>query len=310
MPEPVSPSILGGVVAAVLLVVLIALLRVRTRRHDLHAGRAELAFDVPLEPRRIPASAISSPAVDVPPAAPTLHEKQEPMSHDLPEPRATDTTEAHAGYAELSRHYAAQGRAGDAALAQWAADLVAAAPLLDRVAEQLPDAQASVEATSHRDTVAAVRDVAASMVPESREASAVFSSVDHLADRPVSEPETPTRPQVGVNELLDRAADRMARALELQWTDPAEARRHAREADLASFEALLLESALMYGDTGLVTVDLRLDLAVAVLADEDPVAPEDEPLPEAVARTRTRLRGLAAPHERETLDFAFVSATP
>ncbi|WP_141015608.1 hypothetical protein [Nocardioides sambongensis] len=308
---PVSPTVAGGIAAAVLLLVLVGLLRVRSRRRDLDLsdlGDLDHEVDVPLEPRRFPTPA-PVPAGGLPPSTATPHEKQEPMSHDLPPLPATDTAEAHTGYAELSRHYAEQGRAGDAALAQWAADLVAAAPLLDAVAEQLPDAQTSVEAASHRATVTAVRDVAVAMVPE-QETTAVFSSVEHLADRPVAEPAQPTREQVGVNELLDRAAERMASALDLADTDPATARRHAREADLASFEALLLESALMYGDTGLVTVDLRLDLATAVLADDDPTAPADEPLADAVARTRRRLRGLAAPHERETLDFAFVPAAP
>ncbi|MEQ6901016.1 hypothetical protein [Nocardioides sp. YIM 152588] len=233
-------------------------------------------------------------------ADPDVAQEEPPATEDAP-------TEAVAsvGYGDLSLRYAEQGRPREAALAQWAADLHAAGPLLGRAAPLLPVAQTMATSSSHREAVGEARRVALSMIPE--EAAAAFAPADHLADGPVREPIRLPRHQADVTELLEHAEERMSAAREAEPDDQRAAREHARDADLASFEAMLLESALRCGDTGLVTVGLRRDLAALVLDTSDEATAADvETLDAAVDRVRAALRGIAEPHELDALEVAFV----
>ncbi|TIC88427.1 hypothetical protein E8D34_05760 [Nocardioides sp. GY 10113] len=221
---------------------------------------------------------------------------------------AAPASAAAVGYAELSRRYAAQGRDRDAALAQWAADLQSAAPLLERVAALLPRAQEMALAGSHREAVDSARNVVLSLVPRPADLRAQLGPIDHLPAGPVDEPVRLPHHQPTVTYLLDHAAAQMGAAHQLDDTDRAAAGQHAREADLASYEAMLLESALSCGDLAMVTVALRHDLAVLALEHSDAAA-ADETLAQSVRRTREVLRSLAQPHELAALDVAFVPLT-
>lgn len=215
------------------------------------------------------------------------------------------------GYAELSRRYAEEDRIRDAALAQWAADLQVIGPLLDHRASELPSTQAVVEVESHREAVTAARDLALQLVARASQAQAVFTSVQHLPEHAVEDPATAaTRRQDTPTELLERAVDLMAQARALAGTDLEEARACALEADLASFEALLLESAHRYGDPARASVRLRLDIAAASLTPygADPLTSLAESLAESVERTRRVLRAVVEPHELETLQYSFARA--
>jgi hypothetical protein len=259
---------------------------------------------------------------------------EDPLNTDV-DPTEQSTTLAApvaegAGYAELSRDYADQGRGVDAALAQWAADLRVVGPLLDEGAPKLPTAQADLEVTGPRHAVTAGRELALELVSaEAAGVPALFASADHVPERSTGPAREPAQ-RTGVNELLARAEDLMTLAGDLEHQDPTAARDRAREADLTSFEALLLESALTYGDEDLVSVGLRRDLALAALREYDerratrserPAQPDlteqaestepTEPteaseLSVDVERVRGMLRLVVESHELDALEAAFV----
>ncbi|MBZ5740032.1 hypothetical protein [Nocardioides mangrovi] len=214
-------------------------------------------------------------------------------------------------YADLAREHGRNGHAREAAVSQWAADLRVLGPLLGASGQQLAGTQAAAAARDTRDAVASARDLAVELAADSSGVPALLAPVDHVparADLPV-EPDPAPR---DVTMLLDRAAERMAAAGRTAAGDIDSARTQAREADLASFEALLLESARTHGDHRLVSLDLRLDLArrALVFSDADQQGPTglDEPLDTFVARTRAVLRSVVEPHETEALDASFVDA--
>ena len=262
-----------------------------------------LQHSEPSEPSSEPSSDVFAP---VPPAP----VQSVPVDAHVPTaPSAAPSTapSTAAGYAALSRTYAAQGRLREAALAQWAADLRVLGGLLEGRGTLLSTAQGHLPAGETREAVAGARRVAAELaVGTDGDVHALLFPLDHLVgpDRSTLH-EAPERHGAAV--LLDHARDRMVAAERLAELDPTTAAAAAREAELAAFEALLVESALTYGDTDLVSVGLRLDLAHAALADSDRGAPASA-LPVTVARTREVLHGVVAEHERETLAVAFAPA--
>jgi hypothetical protein len=95
-----------------------------------------------------------------------------------------------------------------------------------------------------------------------------------------------------VHDLRTAAGDCMAIAHEMALVgDVVGARRQARNADLAAFEAYLVSAALAVGDTALTTVGLRWDLAEA--ADERDM----DDLDEGVRALRERLESVVGPTE-------------
>jgi hypothetical protein len=231
---------------------------------------------------------------------------QDGPSHDDDAGPPVDRT----GYAELSREYAAAGRGTDAALAQWAADLHVVGPLLHGMGPLLAATQASTPADGPRGAVGAARTTASELVTGNASAvQALFSPLDHLEGRGATQRRR-TRDQREVTVLLERAEELMAQARHLEHRDPNVARARARDADLSSFEALLLESARSHGDSALVSVDLRHDLARKALQklDERTLGRTHPSIGQAVDEARAVLRSVVEPHELEPLESAFCQA--
>lgn len=229
----------------------------------------------------------------------------EPGSHRRPSHRGTKAREV--GYAELSRSYAALGRGDDAARAQWAADLRLVASLMDALTDEdrigLPAGLAGLEQVSPRQSVARARKEVVDLMADTElgwPAAPMLSALDHLPELPG--PSTggaaePTSPE----ELQRRGEELMGRAGLMAAHDPEAARRDARSADLAALDAVLLESAHRFGDTALISVELRRNLAAAALHDHDQSA-DRLPLAAEVRRTRAVLRTVVEPHEASRLE--------
>jgi L-arabinose isomerase len=76
----------------------------------------------------------------------------------------------------------------------------------------------------------------------------------------------------------------------------------ARQADMASFEAYLIEAATAVGDDYLATVDFRWDLAAAAIGN---LSDLPEGLPQAVTQLREVLLGTVGPAEQDALLATF-----
>lgn len=76
----------------------------------------------------------------------------------------------------------------------------------------------------------------------------------------------------------------------------------ARQADLASFEAYLIEAATAVGDDYLATVDLRWDIAASAVENLRDVP---EGLPQAVTQLREVLLDTVGPAEEDALRATF-----
>jgi len=108
-----------------------------------------------------------------------------------------------------------------------------------------------------------------------------------------------------VTELRQTAHDCMAVAREMRSAGRTDdALRHAYLADMASFEAYLVDAASVVGDTLLVTVDLRWGAAASVI-EALPGLPTD--VAEAVAAIRGALSRVLGPVEAARLSGYFES---
>ncbi len=218
------------------------------------------------------------------------------------------------GYAELSRSYAALGRTEAAALAQWAADLRLVHPLMGGHghAHALPDRLLHLGEGSPRETVIRARDEVLTLVAESESewlAPPMFPSATHVPDLSGSATCTTLAPVTTPHELRARAAQLMERAGARSSTDAQLARHDARRADLAAFDAVLLDSADRYGDVALVSVELRQQFAAAELHHRD-LMPDELSLDEEIQRTRGVLRTVLEPHELDRFEEALAEAPP
>ncbi len=116
--------------------------------------------------------------------------------------------------------------------------------------------------------------------------------------------------------LRRRAAGLREEAHELAATDPAAARQACWEADLAAYDAVVIEAARRCGDTRLVSVRLRRRLALSVLGPhrepEALAATTTATLAGDVAGVRRLLTACLEPHERPALTHALgvVDLTP
>lgn len=239
-----------------------------------------------------------------------------------------------AGYAALSRSYAARGEARLAQLAVWAADVQALQVLLwesglgaapdpdaqlaavaDAVSGSLADhTEAPHAPATVRESVERARDAMVTAFDESVHVMLAerFVPLDHLDALDVPGPEDAREsrsrrlagrtPERLVADLHQTAGDCMAVSVAMaDEGDLAGATYQARQADLASFEAYLVAAAVAAGDSTLATVDLRWDLAMA--------AERDDPEADAI-RFRHRLAAVVGPAEEPALRACFEAAAP
>jgi hypothetical protein len=261
--------------------------------------------------------------------------------------RATAHAQMHAAveasvnvYVNLSRAYAARNEARLAVLAQWVADVQVLQSLMwDNGLGSAPDPDAQLAAVAgavdvslreYATTAAGPVDLPGAVqgarvaLTAAFDASvhdllnARFTSLEHLVGlaAPAATAGLAARQaRLGdrtVQELADdlrvAAADSMAVSEALARAGhTADALRQARLADLASFEAYLLEAADAVGETHLSTVDFRWDLAMAAVDDID--LPSED-LYAAVSRLRDVLLEIVGPTEADALSATFEPVRP
>ena len=232
----------------------------------------------------------------------TLPEHADPVA-DL----TTDLLREAESYAARSRSHARAGDARQALLALWAADVRSLQRLLfesglgsapDPQAQLVAVADAVVEAMASFATDPSGQADPRALITEARAAMAAafdesvhgllqerFSAVDHLDGlEPVSDVGRAEReddlsgrtPDQLAGDLMTAAGDCAAIASGLARAgDAVGAAAQQRLADGGCFEAYLTQVAAATGDSGLVTVDLRWDLAASAHSgweQEDPAA--------------------------------------
>jgi hypothetical protein len=256
--------------------------------------------------------------------------------------RATAHAQMHAAveasvdvYVNLSRAYAARNEARLAVLAQWVADVQVLQSLMwDSGLGSAPDPDAQLAAVAgavdvslreYATTAAGPVDLLGAVQGARVALTAAFdasvhdllnerfTSLDHLvglAAPAATAGQAARQARLGdrtvqelAGDLRVAAADSMAvsEALARAGHNP-DALRQARLADLASFEAFLLEAADAVGDTHLSTVDLRWDLATVAVDDIDLPAEE---LSATVDSLRDALRGVVGATEADALSAMF-----
>ena len=110
-------------------------------------------------------------------------------------------------------------------------------------------------------------------------------------------------PQELSEDLRVAAADCMAVSASMARAGLApDALAQARQADMASFEAYLIEAATAVGDDYLATVDLRWDIAASAVENLSDVPAA---LPQAVSQLREVLLGTVGPAEEDALRATF-----
>jgi hypothetical protein len=238
-------------------------------------------------------------------------------------------------YVDLSRTYAAQGEARLALLALWAADVLIVQSLLwESGLGSAPDPDAQLAAVG-RAVDSSLRDDSAPVDPSGsvtsalqRARTALLSTFDAsvhamLTERFVSPGHLDGLSVAGEGAVLDarrsRLGDRSAQELseDLRVTAAdcmavsawmarsglaADAMAQARMADLASFEAYLVEAAVAVGDTSLATVDLRWDIATAAVEN---IIDLPAGLSDSVQHLREILLGAVGPAEGDALRATF-----
>jgi len=257
-------------------------------------------------------------------------------------PAGTAHDELHAGvsgtidvYADLSRSYAAKGDARLALLALWAADVLVLQSLLWESGlgsapdpdTQLAAVGRAVDGSLRSDAVEVEETMTASSALQ-RARTALMSTFDAsvhglLIQRFVSPahlnglalPTAAAFRGARVNRLGDRTARELSDDLRVAAADcmavsarmaqaglVSDARAQARQADMASFEAYLIEAAIAVGDDSLATVDFRWDIAASAVESLSDV-PAD--LPQAVSQLREILLGAVGPAEEDALRATF-----
>lgn len=237
-------------------------------------------------------------------------------------------------YVSSSRTYAAKGDVRLALLSLWAADVLVLQSLLWESglgSAPDPDAQLTAVGQALKDSLRADPagqdgpDTALSALQRARTAMMStfdesvhttllqrFVHVGHLDGLPAPAPGAAElaqqarlgerSPQELAEDLREAAADCMAvsAAMARSGLTP-DAIAQARMADLASFEAYLLEAALAVGDTTLATVDLRWDIATSAVAG----MPVPDGLSDAAYQLRELLVGCVGPAEGDALWATF-----
>ena len=238
-------------------------------------------------------------------------------------------------YAELSRTYAAKGNARLALLSLWAADVLVLQSLLwESGLGSAPDPDAQLAAVGRAvddslranpgdqdrsGTVTSALDRARTALMSTFDVSVHtvlrerFVSPEHLdglrlpadgAGQDARRSRLGDRsPQQLSDDLRVAAADCMAVSSWMAGAGLApDALAQAKMADMASFEAYLVEAATAVGDTSLATVDLRWEIAASAVESLTDVP---EGLPQAVHQLREVLLGAVGPAETEALLATF-----
>jgi hypothetical protein len=238
-------------------------------------------------------------------------------------------------YAALSHTYASQGEARLALLSLWTADVLVLQSLLWESglgAAPDPDAQlaavgaavdtslrSEAEAEDQPGTVSGTLKRARAALMSTFDASVHamlwerFVSAEHLDGLHLAPAEATRLPRDlrlggrSVHELSDdlrvAAADCMAVSTWMARAGlPVDALAQARQADLASFEAYLVEAATAVGDDSLATVDLRWDIAMSAVAG---ITDAPEALLDAVHQVRDVLLAAVGPAEVDALRARF-----
>lgn len=255
----------------------------------------------------------------------------------VPELLHSDTVHKGSEYFELSRAYAAKGDVYAAVHAIWMADLCAVQSVMwERIliASPKPDEQFFAIATSvsralslyaltgtpQPDAVSTVEAARAGLSQAFDEVamrllSTRLHSLDHLVGLPCpdrSGADAVHARRLGgstVDELIalrnDSAAESMAVAASFHHKGRhADAISNAYKADMAIYEAYLLEAAVAVGDDVLMTVDLRWELACMQITSL-PSLPSG--YVEATTLIRDKLKGTVSPTEADTLDERFLA---
>lgn len=238
-------------------------------------------------------------------------------------------------YAELSRTYAAAGEARLALLALWATDVLALQCLLwESGLGSAPDPDAELEAvgravdTSLRNDTTEDDGSSTATSALQRARTALMSTFDasvhamlierflspehlnglRLPSRTDARDSRPSRlgdrsPHELSEDLRVAAADCMAVSTCMARAGLSDdALAQARLADLASFEAYLVEAATAVGDASLATVDLRFDIAASAV---ERLTDTPDELPAAVEQVREVLVGAVGPAEADALRATF-----
>jgi len=238
-------------------------------------------------------------------------------------------------YANLSRSYAARGETRLAALALWVADVQVLISLLwesglgsapdpdaqlaevaDAVDMSLREHTGSLDGTTT--VISALQNTRAALTAAFDESvhtllNERFVSLAHLDGLPVPGPAAAERartarlgdrsPQQLSDDLRVAAADCMAVFAAMARSGlNGDALEQAQLADLASFEAYLIEAAIAAGDNSLVTVDLRWDLATSTIRN---IVEKPADLREAVNQFREILTRTVGPAEDGALRATF-----
>jgi hypothetical protein len=237
-------------------------------------------------------------------------------------------------YVDSSRSYAARGDVRLALLSMWAADVMVLQSLLWESglgSAPDPDAQliavgqaleaslrAEADATDRPDSpLSALQRARTAMMSTFDESVHTmllqrFVQVGHLDGLAAPAPGAAKlaqqarlgerSPQELAADLREAAADCMAvSAAMIRSGLTPDAIAQARMADLASFEAYLVEAALAVGDATLATVDLRWDIATSAVAGMH--VPDG--LSDAVYQLRELLVGCVGPAEGDALWATF-----
>jgi hypothetical protein len=247
--------------------------------------------------------------------------------------------ETSSDYFHASRSYADQGEGRLAVLAQCAADIEVLQQLLwENGIDESPDPDAQLAAVGEAvsgslsplaaetaggtavEMVARFRHAVVTTFDESVHSllNERFPALDHLAGVSVSFEKSDDgvvdtlagrTPAALVADLHATARDCIAVAeVMLEEDDVAGALRQLWQADLATFEAYLVDAAIRAGDTDLATVALRWEMA-RELVPGPPESPEPSEAPEGVEETvvawRETLVGVVSAVEATALRAAF-----
>jgi hypothetical protein len=260
---------------------------------------------------------------------------QDPHVHTAHERLHQNASASIDVYVELSATYAAKGDTRLALLALWASDVMVLQSLLwESGLGSAPDPDAQLAAVG-RAVDSALRSItsahdesptATSALQRARTAmmstfdSSVharlierFHSPEHLSGLPL--PAASAAQDSRLSRLGDRSSRQLAEDLRVAAADcmavstwmahaglPVDALAQARSADLAAFEAYLVEAATAVGDISLATVDLRWDIATSAI---ESITDVPQGLPQAVHQVRDVLLRAVGPAEVDALSATF-----
>ncbi|MDP2774285.1 MAG: hypothetical protein Q8O61_12105 [Nocardioides sp.] len=230
----------------------------------------------------------------------------------VPDLRPFPYVHAVASWTSLSRDLAARGQVERSAMALWAADLHVLAPhLVEREAELVARLE-ELPTDTALNTLRRAREIALSLVADAAgPVTAMLAPADHVSP-PGTPGEVPSRESGGRRTTTAADPDALL-AVADHWRGRARVAAasgqlglEGREAEMAAFEAALVDSAHHHGDTRLTSVGLRADLARVVVGGLPRPEPGGDPATDE-QRVRSILLQLLPHHEQQRHD-ALVTA--